>query len=165
MLTATDAAAYRRLRLESLRVDSVAFGGAYEEEAALPASFYANTLWEEWNGIHGAIYGAFDEAGELRAIARVSLKRGLKLRHKAVVGGIYVQESFRGQGAAKRLIAACLAQAKKMGAEFAELTVTAGNDGAVRLYESFGFKPWGLEPAALKIGNAYHDEFYFSLKL
>ena len=38
------------------------------------------------------------------------------------------------------------------------LAVTAGNDAALKLYESLGFKAWGLEPAALVIDGVAYDE-------
>jgi RimJ/RimL family protein N-acetyltransferase len=44
------------------------------------------------------------------------------------------------------------------GLEQVALGVGTGNLGARRLYESFGFKAYGRETHALKIGNTYIAE-------
>ena len=45
------------------------------------------------------------------------------------------------------------------------LTVVASNTTAVRLYSRRGFREYGVEPRALKIGDRYHDEVLMALPL
>ena len=45
------------------------------------------------------------------------------------------------------------------------LTVVASNATAVRLYARCGFREYGVEPRALKIGDRYHDEVLMALPL
>ncbi len=45
------------------------------------------------------------------------------------------------------------------------LAVVASNTTAVRLYTRRGFRAYGVEPRALKIGDRYHDEMLMALPL
>jgi RimJ/RimL family protein N-acetyltransferase len=56
-----------------------------------------------------------------------------------------------------------LAQARSA-VEEVRLSVTTSNAAAVRLYARLGFRPYGVEPRALKIGGEYHDELLMALR-
>jgi len=45
------------------------------------------------------------------------------------------------------------------------LCVNATNDSATRLYESFGFSPFGREPEAMLINDILYDEIHVRLAL
>ena len=49
------------------------------------------------------------------------------------------------------------------GVERVELGVTAGNEPALSLYESAGFRVYGREPAAIKVAGVDYDELLLSL--
>ena len=51
------------------------------------------------------------------------------------------------------------------GLEQVNLTVSARQVAAKTLYRSLGFETFGVEPAALKIGDQYFDEEYMALRL
>ena len=54
------------------------------------------------------------------------------------------------------MLGALLEEIKSQGYEQVELTVVGGNERALRLYESFGFKEYGRLPNA----NKYDDGTY-----
>lgn len=41
-----------------------------------------------------------------------------------------------------------------------QLTVTAGNDAAFKLYQRCGFIQFGLEPMAVRVGEDYFDKIH-----
>lgn len=46
------------------------------------------------------------------------------------------------------------------GLRLVQLTVTAGNDAALSLYERCGFVQYGLEPQAVRVGDDYFDKIH-----
>ncbi len=83
---------------------------------------------------------------------------GVKLRHRALLWGMYVHERVRGHGLADAIVEALVAEARSKEIEQVLLTVVAGNQRAIRLYERWGFRQYGLEPRAVKVGSEYLDE-------
>jgi ribosomal protein S18 acetylase RimI-like enzyme len=72
----------------------------------------------------------------------------------------------RGRGIGRRLLEAVLSQARSIeGVRHVTLSVNAANTPARRLYQSLGFVCYGLEPAALCVDGAWHDEEYYLLVL
>lgn len=153
-----DAAGYRELRLEGLRRHPEAFGASWEDEAAKPLAWFAERL--ERN----AVFGASLDAAALVGTAGLLVPDAAKLRHKAVLWGVFVQPQARGTGLAAALVARVLEQARGI-VEEVRLTVVASNPAAVRLYTRAGFRQYGLERRALKVGNEYHDELLMALQL
>jgi RimJ/RimL family protein N-acetyltransferase len=45
------------------------------------------------------------------------------------------------------------------------LSVVASNTAACRLYRAAGFKEYGLERRAIKVGSEYYDELLMALAL
>lgn len=45
------------------------------------------------------------------------------------------------------------------------LRVNAGNAGAIRLYESLGFRSFGREPGSMQVNGEFHDEIHMFLRL
>ena len=71
---------------------------------------------------------------------------------------MYVRAGFRGSGAAGTLMAAIMEHARAS-VESVTLTVTSGNLPAIRLYERWGFRTYGVEPASVKLADgSYLDE-------
>ncbi len=83
-----------------------------------------------------------------------------RLRHRGMLFRMYVAREFGGQGLGRRLIEEVLKRAEALGdIEHINLTVVATNLTARRLYESFGFAAWGIEPRAIKHPDGqYFDE-------
>lgn len=149
-LAAEDAVALRELRLEALRLHPGAFGSTYAVEAAQPVSATATSV------AAGGMFGGFVD-GRLQGMAGFRVVDAAQLRHKGVLGGMYVRESLRGTGLADAIVESLLAYAAGR-VEQVLLTVAADNARAIRFYERLGFVTYGTEPRALKVGTRYLDE-------
>ncbi|HEY5799772.1 MAG TPA: GNAT family N-acetyltransferase [Burkholderiaceae bacterium] len=151
-LDAADAAQYRALRLEGLRLFPHAFRSDYEEAAALPAILSATRLsakGDYWLGV-------FD-GGKLAGAVGLRTQQGRKVRHVAELIGMVVAPAWQGRGVGRLLVAQLIAQARALGhIRQIQLTVTDGNAAAEKLYASFGFEQYGLEREAIEIDGAFY---------
>ena len=145
-----DVAAYREIRLEALERHPEAFGASFEDEAAQPVAAYERRLLT--SDVFGGLIG-----GALMGIARFSLEPGAKRHHIGVLTGMYVRKSARGGGLASALVQRIIHTAHGR-VERVNLTVTALNEAALRLYQRHGFRIYGTEPDALKVAGRSYDE-------
>jgi ribosomal protein S18 acetylase RimI-like enzyme len=157
-LLASDATAYQRLRLEGFGRHPREFRVAPEDEQALRPDAVADRL--EGSFVAGA-YGGDDLVG----IAGFTRFDGAKLRHRALLWGMYVRPTARGGGVGDVLMDCLLAQARADGIEQMILTVAAENARARRLYERWGFSVYGTEPRAIKLPDGYLDELLMQCPL
>jgi ribosomal protein S18 acetylase RimI-like enzyme len=157
-LDAPDAASYRELRLEGLSSHAEAFGASWEDEASKPLVWFAQRL--ERN----AVFGGWLETPTLAGAAGLLVPKETKLRHKGVLWGMFVRPEARGTGLAAALAGRVIEQASSSVEEL-RLTVVASNTPAVRLYTRLGFRQYGLEERALKVGGRYHVELLMALPL
>ena len=104
-------------------------------------------------------------ASACSARSAASATTRLKVRHIGHVIGMMVRPEARGRGLGALLLEACIAEARHAGLEMLTLTVTAGNAGAVRLYERHGFVAYGTLRRAIKVGGRYHDKLHMALVL
>jgi len=163
ILTESDAAAWWRIRLESLQKEPFAFGRAPEEHTPIAVE----TIAQRFRGASQDYFalGAF-ESDALVGAATFMRETGLKESHKARIFGVYVTASERGKGTGRALIAAILEQARRNPAlEQILLAVATCQEPARQLYRSFGFETYGTEPRALKVGDRYLDEDRMILRL
>lgn len=161
-LNEDDAAEYRELRLRALREHPEAFRSSYQEEALKSADWSARRLRDT----DGFFLGAFDDDGALIGAVGLELESRQKLRHQGKVIGMYVKRERTGRGVGRTLLAACIEGARRIdGLESLLLTVTSGNEHALRLYRDAGFVECGREPRALKIGGRYYDKTVMFLDL
>ena len=157
-LMAADAAVYRDIRLEALRLSPEAFGSAFETESVQPIGWFAQRL-ESGAVILGAFCG-----GELVGIVGFVVADGPKRQHKGTLVGMYVRQAARRVGAGRRLVDAALDLAAQS-VELVQLIVVDGTDPALRLYQSAGFVEYGLERHALKIDGRYYDDILMAKDL
>ena len=150
-LTAQDAAAFHHLRLEGFARHPGQFRIAVADEQGLALGDVAARLDREY------VVGGF-RGPELVAIGGLSRFTGAKLRHKALLWGMYVREEARGAGLGDAIVARLLDHAVSEGIEIVLLTLAADNERARRLYERWGFVRYGTEPRAVKDGADYFDE-------
>jgi ribosomal protein S18 acetylase RimI-like enzyme len=79
---------------------------------------------------------------------------------------MYVLPEARSRGVGRRLLTGAIEEGRKMaGVERILLSVSVGNKAAQHLYRALGFRTYGVEPAALKIGGTYIDEELMCLPL
>lgn len=156
-LGAADGPAYRALRLEALERHPESFGMALEDVAGHGPDWFGARLEQ------GVTLGAFRE-GALAGAVTLVLNEGAKLRHKGDVVAVYLRPVARRRGLGAALLRRLVEEARPR-VEGLRLTVEAENGAALRLYESLGFRAYGRERRALKIGDRYHDEVLMELAL
>jgi len=163
-LTEKDAEAYCLVRLRAVREDADAFGSSYADEAARPIEHTISRLRAQ-AGTADFTLGAFEE-GKLVGIVTFVRESGEKSQHKAHVFGMYVAPEVRGRGYGRALLTELLARARNLtGLTQVQLSVVTRKTAARSLYLSLGFRAWGIERQALKLGDEYLDEEYLVLAL
>jgi ribosomal protein S18 acetylase RimI-like enzyme len=162
-LTATDAEAYQALRLRSLREHPDAFAAAFEDEQQTSLETVERRLAQASSEQY--ILGAFE--GDT-LIGMLSFRRwaGVKIRHRASIGGMYVPPESRGRGVGTALLAEAIDLARTLtGAEDLILAVTVGNKQARSLYLKAGFTTVAIDPRYMKVGEYYVDIEWMQLRL
>jgi ribosomal protein S18 acetylase RimI-like enzyme len=149
-LTPEDAALYRDIRLEGLRVNPEAFGNTFEAESMRPMTLFEERLRDS------EILGAFDGSA-IVGIAGLLVGKGPKETHKGLLVGMYVRPDARNRSVGRRLVEAVIDIARKR-VELLHLTVVSDNESARRLYARLGFLEYGIEKKALKQDGRYYDE-------
>ncbi|MCI0766186.1 GNAT family N-acetyltransferase [Bacillus sp. TL12] len=162
VLTKDEAEIYLELRVEGLKQNPEAFSSSYEDiiNKECPIEYKAQKLAQDEN----YTLGAFKD-GTLIGVATLETKPYVKQEHKAKIGSVYVSPKARGLGAGKSLIKECIELAKTLEVEQVMLDVVIGNDGAKKLYESLGFKTFGVQERSLKYNGQYWDEEHMVLFL
>jgi ribosomal protein S18 acetylase RimI-like enzyme len=156
-LTSSDAESFRELRLEGLRLNPEAFGSTYEFEKDQPLDRYTGWL------ANSVVVGAFQNS-QLIGTASFTQLSGLKDSHKGLLRAMYVRPTHRRSGAGRQLVQAVIDTARQK-VEQLQLSVVSTNQPALRLYQSLGFRQYGLEKNALKHNGLYSDEILMSLDL
>ncbi|MEZ4701585.1 MAG: GNAT family N-acetyltransferase [Rhodothermales bacterium] len=153
-LTTAHAGAYRALMLEAYAAHPDAFTSTPEERAGLALSWWETRL-AAGDGAADRVFGAMD-AGRIAGVAGLSFHRREKLRHKATLFGMYVRPAYRQQGLGRRLVEAVLDEARRhANLHHVLLTVSDTNAAAQQLYAACGFEPYGTEPRAIRVGDAF----------
>jgi ribosomal protein S18 acetylase RimI-like enzyme len=162
-LASADAQEFFDVRIAGLREFPEAFGESVEEfQNRTIAEIETNLAATETS--EDVIVGAFDE--RLVGVVGFRTQSQSKTAHTGVLWGMFVLPEARRNGVARSLLAEILAHAKSaQGVEQIKLAVESSNLPAVRLYESFGFQRFGIEPRALKLGGKYYAEDLMMLEL
>jgi RimJ/RimL family protein N-acetyltransferase len=153
-----DVAAYHALRVRGLAEHPEAFTSSAEEESG-SLDKAAQRLSGGRTGAD-VVLGAFD--GErLIGVVGMSVDPRLKASHRGHVYGMYVAREGSKRGVGTALVEALVAHARDGASlDALVLTVTAGNEGAHRLYERAGFTCFGREPGAVRIGGRSYDKLH-----
>lgn len=154
---AADAAVFKNLRLEALRLAPSAFSSDYG-------------VWEaqsdaEWlKRLDLPVFGAFVD-GKPAGTTGLWPEALSAASHRAVVAMVYVRAEFRGHSLSEKLVAAAIDHAKTAGFLQLELMVTATNLPARRIYERLGFVEYGRLNRARKFEDGYLDDVMMTCKL
>ncbi|AZE98609.1 Acetyltransferase, GNAT family [Pseudomonas orientalis] len=155
-LLGNDAHAYRALMLEAYGAYPQAFTSSVAERAAMPLSWWEKRLDNPLDQLLGAF-----EGDQLAGIVGLAFEPREKARHKVTLFGMYVTQTYQQRGLGRQLVEAALAQARQHPRlKLIQLTVTAGNDAALALYQRCGFIQYGLEPLAVWVGDEYFDKIH-----
>jgi len=154
--------AMQALRREALAGDPLAFGATVDDDLALDSIAAKRSLSDPSTA---TIFAAFVAGTPVGMVGLVRMPRE-KIKHRALVWGMYVQPQYRGRGVAAELLAAAVGQARAWtGVGQVHLSVTAYSPSAQRLYERAGFVVWGREPRALGWNGTFVDEYHLVLPL
>jgi L-amino acid N-acyltransferase YncA len=156
-LSPADAESFRELRLEGLRLNPEAFGSTYDFEKVQPPDRYFGWL------TNSSVFGAFQNS-QLIGTASFTQLSGQKDSHKGLLRAMYVRPTHRRTGAGRQLVQAIIDHARPK-VEQLQLAVVSTNQPAIRLYQTLGFRQYGLEKNALKHNGLYSDEILMSLEL
>jgi ribosomal protein S18 acetylase RimI-like enzyme len=162
-LTDQDAEAFHTLRVRALVEHPEAFG----MDAATQQQKSLETVARELAASSKESYwlGAFDKT-ELVGMLMFARYHGSKLRHRAILGGMYVLPEARKHGVGRALLTETINRAKQLtDLEAIILAVTVGNELAKRLYLSLGFKPMMLDLRFIKVGQTFYDIEWMMLQL
>lgn len=155
---------YRGLRLESLQESPQAFSGSLEKEEKFTEKEWREKL-ERANSLKNRLLFAKFE-GKVVGFLSALIGDSPKLEHFVLIDAMYVSESARRKGVAKKLVEALLEEIKAHSEVIkVQLAVTAEQKAAVSLYEGFGFKIVGELKKDLKVGNTYYDLYLMELLL
>lgn len=149
------------LRLESLVNSPSSFLTSYEEETSFGKARFEQVLRQK--DIGNVIFGAFIENNLVGMLGLVQ-EKAIKARHKCRLWGMYVQPNYQTQGIGKRLLGQVIHHARQeLQCPVINLTVETTNHAALKLYESCGFKTWGIEVKAMQIEGKFYDEAHMAL--
>ena len=163
LLNKTDAGAFQVIRLRSLQDHPEAFSASWEEEQSRSTENIAAQLRN--NPPNTYTFGAFT-GDDLVGIVSLQRFGRSKVRHKAILGGMYVVPHARGSKIGAALLDAALQQARSLdGIQDISLAVTVGNEVARSLYIAAGFVPWGIEPRYINVDGQFFDIEWMLLHL
>jgi RimJ/RimL family protein N-acetyltransferase len=160
-LAEPDATAFRQIRLQAISDSPSAVWPTYEEEAKRTVEEIEARIQRTPTQV---VFGAFIDA-KLVGIAGLRREPLKQVEHKAVLWGVFISPDRRREGLARKLFSRALSFARDEGVLQIQLCVNAENERARRLYRSLGFKPFGLEPRAMRVGDKYFDEEHMVLRL
>lgn len=151
---------YKESRLRALRLAPTAYVSNYDDHVTYPDEFFKNRSTFRPTSF---IFGAWDQA-DLVGTAGGYVEPETKRKHIAHIVGVWVDPGYRRRGIARDLTLAALAQIKALPQiTLIQIAATATNHGAITLYESLGFKRYGIEPQSLKHDGVLYDEVMMAL--
>jgi RimJ/RimL family protein N-acetyltransferase len=161
-LNPADVVAYRQIRLCALRSCPQAFGSAYTAEKKRPLKAFEERLSpQRFTGT----FGAFVE-GKLVGVVSLVREARQKEQHKANICAMFVAVAHRRHGVGRALMECALDSARRIrGLRQIRIAVVSSNKPAARLYESLGFRVYGEEKDALRVGGKFYDELFLALRL
>ncbi len=140
---------YRKLRLEALKNDPIAWVTSYEEEVSLSK--------EEWQKRIGrALFALLND--EPIGMVSYYFEDRIKIRHIANIVGMYVTEEYRNREIGSKLITEAISLVKANASILkVKLSVNSEQEHALRLYKKHGFDIVGTLKNETIIDGKYYD--------
>ncbi|MEH1809513.1 GNAT family N-acetyltransferase [Nostoc sp.] len=161
-LTKYDAEDYRQIRLEALDKNPDSFGTTYQEEVIKTIEQFRARIPVDNNNF---FLGCFEDKNLVGIVAFQQESR-IKLRRKAYISSMYVQQEYRGKGVGKLLLNELIERAKTIkDVEILLIDIVKSNFLAKPLYLSLGFQIYGTDKRAYKYNNQYFDLEFMCLHI
>ena len=151
-LNADDAVAFFELRLRCMDDAAAQFRSAPEDVEREGLTHWTARL----SGDDDRIVGVFD-GDILIGIGGITRDWRVKLRHKALLFGMFVAPGATGRGIGMLIVDALIAEAQGFVSSL-HLTLMADNVRALALYERAGFVIYGREPQSVMQPGGAGDE-------
>ena len=149
-LTPDDAAAWRELRSEMLRVAPESFHADLSEVAGWGEPEWRASIGPLPDARFGLLHGA-----KLSGSACFFREKAVKLAHKGWMTAVYVQPDLRGQGWGRKLVRAVIGHAR----EHVDVLLTGASLAGAPVYKAEGFETFGIERDASRVdGKPIDDE-------
>lgn len=162
-LTTTDVEAFIALRREALADTPWAFCASPEDDRTAD-EIRAAIAHPDSDAIIGAVDAAKSDAGRLLAVAGLHRLPRAKEHHRALIWGVYVTPAARSAGLGRAVVSSAINAAREwLGVTSINLSCSENSPEARALYESLGFKVWGVEPDALRIDHRPYAEVHMQL--
>ena len=162
-LVASDATAFRNLRLKAITSNPECFCTALKEAQRQDLAYYQQQISQSSCSRNQALFGTFNRAGELLGVAGLERMSGELRAHRARIWGLVIDTHYRRQGIARELCEHSIKYAHDMKIEKLSLELTGEAVAALHLYRSLGFRIESVEPLALKLEGRYLDEIRMAL--
>lgn len=147
-----DAAAFFALRLRGVSAAALQFRTAPEDVEREGLAYWQARLTAD----DDRLVGAFDENCMI-GIGGIARDTRVKLRHKALLFGMFVAPEAAGRGIGLAIVEALIAEARGFVSSL-HLTLMADNDRARALYARCGFAIYGREPLSVMQPDGPGDE-------
>lgn len=166
LLTTNDLEQFKKIRLETLKLDPVSWLSTYDSEINYSDSVFINRI-EYWSNYSGFGYYGYFEDNNLIAYILISPNSWANKKHIVMMSDFAVASDKRGKGFDKKLVESIIELVKKIeGVEQIQLYVNSENTGAIAFYEKLGFKRIATIPDSVKgTSGKYQDEFIYVFKI
>jgi ribosomal protein S18 acetylase RimI-like enzyme len=139
-MTDAEVASYGKGQEDGYARQMVEFGGMTEADAAAKASADMDRYWPDGRPAEGHHLFAAEVDGEVVGRLWLSVRSPDDVAGQGWIFDIEVDRTHRGKGLGRALMLAAFDQAKALGCTSLKLNVFGGNDVAIRLYQSLGFR-------------------------
>ncbi len=135
-LTPNDWKEYKKIRLETLRCEPIAFSSTNTEAQEFPDGYWKELLSEKMTTFFAARV-----KNELVGVLRLTLDDDEEDTDTAIIGGVYVRKCNRGTGVGKALLESALTKVSNEAIiKKIRLYVKESQIPAIRLYSKLGFE-------------------------
>lgn len=162
-LTSEEWRQYKQLYLEALQSEPHAFRHSYEDEIELPDSEWKNRM-NSFVKENSCILLFASYNGRFAGTMTARWGSTNKVRHIATIETFYVSKEYRAKGVGKKLFESMInfLHFRKNVLKI-KLAVVTGQEAAVKLYKSFGFRQIGIIEKELCVDGTYYDEYKMEL--
>lgn len=122
-----------------------------------PVSIESRRAWFDAHGADKRPLWVVEDEGHIIGWLSFSDFYGRPAYQRTAEVSIYLHEAARGKGLGKKLLAASLEAAPKLGIDTVLGFVFGHNEPSVRLFKSFGFTAWGTLPRVAVLDGVERD--------